>query len=282
MRYGPTTCTNLKKEISQHFWFPAVFSSGQVYFKWYGGFMRKALHAFDHFFVQDRSSKKILGSQGFQNVAVSGDTRFDRVNEILNRDNTLDFMEAFSKNSFCLVAGSSWPEDETILVDYINGSELDISYVIAPHNIKKGHIQKLKASLTKKTVCYSEIQNSMPSEAQVLIVDTIGLLTKIYHYADLAYVGGGFATGLHNTLEPAIFGVPVLIGPDYERFKEVSALVNRGGVIPINNLKQFTEIVGQFFSNDSYRTQTGNINGSFIQQNTGATNQIISHIAQFL
>lgn len=272
----------LKERKIPTFLVSALFSKNQIYFKWYGGFMTNALKAFQHLFVQDEFSKKLLESKGFTNSSVSGDTRFDRVHEILTRDNTLDFMEAFSNNAFCLVAGSTWPEDETILVDFINSSSLPIKYVIAPHNIKEAHINKLKGSLSKKTICYSELEENSYSSFEVLIVDTIGLLTKIYSYADMAYVGGGFATGLHNTLEPAVFGVPVLIGPNYEGFKEVEDLVVRKGVLPIQNLEQFTELVESFFSDRPTLNKIGAINSNYLNKNTGATDLIMRHIEQIL
>ncbi len=278
----PNYLLELKKRKTPTFLISALFSEKQAYFKWYGSFMRKALAAFQHFFVQDETSKILLESKGFQNVSISGDTRFDRVGEILTRDNTLAFMETFTESSFCIVAGSTWPEDETILIDFINKSALDIKYVIAPHNIKGPHIQKLKTALTKKVVCYSEIGIAAVSEAEVLIIDTIGLLTKIYRYAHLAYVGGGFATGLHNTLEPAVFGVPVLIGPNYGGFKEVADLVKLGGIIPIQTPDRFTKQIEKFFSDRTFLKQTGHINKTYIEQNQGATNRIIRHLSQFL
>ena len=156
---------------------------------------------------------------------MSGDTRFDRVYEILERDNQLDFMENFKQSSFCIVGGSTWPEDERIIVPYINESSLNEKFIIAPHNIKSSHIQDLRNSITKKSILFSEHADQNIDDADVLILDTIGILTKIYSYADVAYVGGGFATGLHNTLEPAVFGIPVLIGPNYQGFIEAENLV---------------------------------------------------------
>src|SRR5690606_6546547 len=214
-----------------------------IYFKGYGGFMRKALAAFSHIFVQNSRSVELLRQIGIAHSSLGGDTRFDRVVEILERDNRLKFMEDFKNNSPILVAGSTWPEDEEILVPQINNSTTDLKYVLAPHNIKLGHIDKLRDSIRKKTILYSEIENKNLADFEVLIIDTIGLLTKIYSYAHIAYVGGGFATGLHNTLEPAVFGIPVIIGPRYHGFKEAEDLVDLGGVLVATAIPEYDNLI---------------------------------------
>lgn len=260
----------------------AIFSKRQVFFKPYGGFMRNSLHSFSHFFVQDDTSKTLLQSIGFANSTVSGDTRFDRVYEILNRDNHLDFMEQFKGNQPCLVAGSTWPEDEKILVDYINSSDKGVKFVLAPHKIKPDHIEQLLESISKKTICYSNIDNQNLMDFDVLIVDTIGLLTKIYSYAQMAYVGGGFATGLHNTLEPAVYGIPVVIGPNYKGFKEAKDLVDLKGVLPVSSSSELKTTLDRFLENSDVLEKTGKINSTYITQNVGATPLIMEHIDQIL
>ncbi|RYC50584.1 3-deoxy-D-manno-octulosonic acid transferase [Flagellimonas olearia] len=260
----------------------AIFSKRQVFFKPYGGFMRNSLHSFSHFFVQDDTSKTLLQSIGFANSTVSGDTRFDRVYEILNRDNHLDFMEQFKGNQPCLVAGSTWPEDEKILVDYINSSDKGVKFVLAPHKIKPDHIEQLLESISKKTICYSNIDNQNLMDFDVLIIDTIGLLTKIYSYAQMAYVGGGFATGLHNTLEPAVYGIPVVIGPNYEGFKEAEDLVDLKGVLPVSSSSELKTTLDRFLENPDVLENTGKINSTYITQNVGATPLIMEHIDQIL
>ena len=259
-----------------------VFSKKQVYFKWYGGFMRKSLHTFSHFFVQEDHSKELLKSIGLQNVTVSGDTRFDRVNAILERDNTLDFMEGFKGDSLCFVAGSTWPEDERILVKYINGSTTGIKFVLAPHNIKTAHIENLKTSIDQKVLCYSELTTHTIAHVDVLIVDTIGLLTKIYSYADLTYVGGGFATGLHNTLEPAVFGVPVIFGPKYHNFKEAADLVNLKGGLSVKDQNEFDTTMERLLNDPELAIQIGNGNIQYIQRKIGATNTIMQYIGNLI
>lgn len=260
----------------------AIFSKRQIFFKWYGSFMRKSLNAFQHFFVQNSTSKELLKSIGHNNTTISGDTRFDRVAKIMAQNNQLDFMEAFKNDSFCLVAGSTWPEDEEILVDYINSAESPTKFVIAPHNIKPAHIEKLKSSISKKVVLFSEMDNKEVAGFEVLIVDTIGLLTKIYSYADVAYVGGAFATGLHNTLEPATFGIPIIIGPKFEGFKEAEDLVDKKGIQVITNYTEFNNLMNRFTIDIDFRKETGAINSLYVNENRGATSLIFDHIKTFL
>ncbi|MDZ7612394.1 MAG: glycosyltransferase N-terminal domain-containing protein [Flavobacteriaceae bacterium] len=203
-----------------------IFRPDQAFFKFYGGWMRSSLKSFDHFFVQNENSKVLLNQIDIKNVTVSGDTRFDRVFAIAQQDNHLDFIQRFVGDKYTLVAGSTWPRDEELLVSYINESlEPDDKFIIAPHNINEKAIQELKNSVKKETILFSEKDRS--ENAQVFIIDTIGILTKIYSYADLAYVGGGFGkSGIHNVLEPAVFGCPLVIGPNYQKFQEAADLVN--------------------------------------------------------
>lgn len=260
----------------------AIFSNKQVFFKPWGGFMRKSLKAITHFFLQDSNSQELLNGIGFNNTTVSGDTRFDRVSEILKRDNQLNFMENFKKEGLCLVAGSTWPEDEEILIDYINNTPENLKFVLAPHTIKPSHISKIKNGITKKSICYSALQNEDLSKMQVLIIDTIGLLTKIYSYADIAYVGGAFATGLHNTLEPAVYGVPVLIGPDYHGFKEAEELVENKGILVIKDRTGFESTMNLLVSNSNFRRGTGKINSNYIKENVGATEDVMALVKTIL
>ncbi|MGS0525158.1 3-deoxy-D-manno-octulosonic acid transferase [Zobellia nedashkovskayae] len=220
----------------------------------------------------------MLESIGIKNAHVSGDTRLDRVSEILDRDNTLDFMEAFKNDKLCFVAGSTWPEDETILIDHINHAPKNLKYVLAPHTIKKDKILGLARAFTKKTTLYSKIDSNNLRDYDVLIIDNIGLLTRIYSYADIAYVGGGFSTGLHNTLEPAVFGIPVIIGPNYDGFKEAEDLVKQKGIYPIKDQWTFGELLKKFLDSPDFRKKTGEINATYISKNKGASQEIINHI----
>jgi 3-deoxy-D-manno-octulosonic-acid transferase len=235
--------------------------------------------------VQNESSKKLLQSIGFNNVKISGDTRFDRVVSILERDNSLDFIEQFRGSSPALgktitvVIGSSWPKDENLLVNYINNAPDNVKFIIAPHNIKSEQIQELKNSITKKTILFSKKENQNLSEFQIFIIDTIGILTKIYSYADIAYVGGGFGTaGLHNILEPATFGVPIIIGPNYSNFAEAIALVHQEGCVSVSNSNELYETLDNLISNEDIRHEKGHICATFVQMNKGATEIILKHL----
>ena len=281
--YWPNYLNELKKQQIKTYLISGILRENQAFFKWYGGFYRNALKTFDYFFVQNESSKTLLQSIGFNNVKVSGDTRFDRVVSILERDNSLDFIEQFKDNKTTIVIGSSWPKDESLLVNYINQSSDDVKFIIAPHNIKQEQIQELKNAITKKIVLFSENVETRHAlslqEYSVFIIDTIGILTKIYSYADIAYVGGGFGNpGVHNILEPATFGVPVVIGPNYSHFAEATALVNMEGCISIQNQIQLNEAFDLLLHNEDERLEKGHICSTFVQMNKGATQTIINHI----
>ena len=254
------------------------FGKDQVFFKWYGSFMRKALMRFSHFFVQDKGSKELLQGLGLTNITLSGDTRFDRVYEILQRDNSLNFMGNFKGDGLCFVLGSTWPEDEALLIPYLQEAPEDLKFVIAPHNIKDDHLNALKNAIKGDTILYSETEKRDPSMFRILILDTIGLLTKVYSYADIAYVGGGFATGLHNTLEPAVFGIPVLTGPQFHGFKEAEDLVELGGIRVITNKESFSETVSELIRDSQSRERKGKINLNYVTSRTGATKKIMDYI----
>jgi 3-deoxy-D-manno-octulosonic-acid transferase len=256
-----------------------IFRENQAFFKWYGSFYRKALNSFDYFFVQNESSKKLVQQLGFQNVSVSGDTRFDRVVSILERNNHLDFIEKFKNNTLTIVIGSSWPKDEELLVNFINQSTENIKFIIAPHNIKSDQILELQKSITKKSILFSEKESKNVGEYDIFIINTIGILTKIYSYADIAYVGGGYGNpGVHNLLEPATFGIPIVIGPNYSHFAEATALVNMEGCISVSNQNELNDAFSNLISNDDVRHEKGHICNTFVQMNKGATDKILSYI----
>jgi len=260
-----------------------IFRENQAFFRWYGGFYKNALKTFDYFFVQNESSKKLLQSIGYNNVKVSGDTRFDRVVSILERNNSLDFIEQFKDNTTTIVIGSSWPKDEAIVVNFINQTNENVKFIIAPHNIRSEQIQELKNSIIKKTVLFSGKENENLADFEVFIIDTIGILTKIYSYADIAYVGGGFVNkGLHNILEPATFGIPIIIGPYYSHFAEATALINLEGCISISNQIQLNNSFENLISNEDIRHEKGHICETFVQMNIGATEVILRHISNNL
>ncbi|CAL2101309.1 3-deoxy-D-manno-octulosonic acid transferase [Tenacibaculum sp. 190130A14a] len=282
--FWPNLLQELKNTNTSTLLISGIFRKKQSFFKSYGSFMKNKLSAFNHFFVQNEESKKLLNSINFNNVTVSGDTRFDRVYEILQQDNTLDFIEDFKNNKYTLVAGSTWKEDEELLVDYINNTtSTDEKFIIAPHNIKLNQIKELTSSLSKKTVLFSEKDNVNLKEFQVFIIDTIGLLTKIYAYGDIAYVGGGLATGLHNILEPATYGIPVVFGGNkYQKFKEANDLLELGSATIVTNKIELTTTFASIKNDNELRFKMGNTNQQYIKNNVGATQKILTHLKDIL
>jgi len=278
----PNYLNELKRRKIPTLLISGIFNSDQIYFKWYGRFMRNALSQFSHYFVQDTNSETLLRSVGLSEISVSGDTRFDRVNEILGRDNRLNFMEKFKKDHICLVMGSTWPEDEALLTQWLPNVPENVRIVIAPHDIKKEHLQALRKSLPQDSVNYTEAGEAELLSCRFLVLDTIGILTKVYSYADIAYVGGGFATGLHNTLEPAVFGIPVITGPNFQGFKEAEAMVELGGISVIENSESFADTLGKLLEDESVRKRQGAINSDYIIAQKGATEKIINYIATHL
>lgn len=277
--YWPNYLNELRKLKTPTYLISGIFRENQMFFKWYGGFYRKALETFTYFFVQNESSKKLLLELGKTNVAVSGDTRFDRVAAILEKDNSLDFIETFKNDTLTIVVGSSWPKDESLLVDYINQTSEKVKFIIAPHNIKAEQIQDLKNSISKKTILFSEKETENLANFDVFIIDTIGILTKIYSYADIAYVGGGFGNpGVHNILEPATFGVPIVIGPNFSHFAEATALVNMDGCISISDKNSLFDAFSNLITNNDIRHEKGHICSTFVQMNKGATAIIMNNI----
>lgn len=269
----------LKKLKIPTYLISGIFRDNQMFFKWYGGFYRKALETFTYFFVQNEDSKIKIETIGFHNVIVSGDTRFDRVNTILDRDNTLEFIETFKNNQPTIVIGSSWPKDESLLTEYINQAPSNVKFIIAPHNIKTEQIENLKNAITKKTVLFSEKENKNLAEYTVFIIDTVGLLTKIYSYGTIAYVGGGFGNpGIHNILEPATFGIPIVIGPNYSKFAEAIELVHLGGCMVISSKGELKQTFNHMLSDKNFLEEKGRICKSYIQDNKGATNTILKSI----
>ena len=259
-----------------------IFRESQAFFKWFGGWMRKALKTFSYFFVQDKKSKKLLNSIGINNVEMSGDTRFDRVFEITQQNNQLGFITEFVDEKHVVVCGSTWKEDEELLVNYINNeASSDEKFIIAPHNIKPKDIETLRKSINKKVVLFSEKEGKSLNNFQVFIVDTIGILTKIYSYASVAYVGGGYTkSGVHNTLEPATYGVPILIGPNYFKFKEAVELVEQNACIVVDNSQKLSLHLKKFFSDEIERQKVGDRSLDYVTSRTGSTTKILKYLKQ--
>jgi len=275
----PNYLRALKTEAIKTLLISANFRKDHIHFKWYGGLMRNALNSFSHIFVQDEVSKTILKSIGLNEVTVSGDTRFDRVSNQLKVDNNVPLIDEFKNHKLCLVAGSTWPEDEAIITNYINSTSNDIKFIIAPHNIKKKQIHQLLDSLKVKSILYSGIEGQELSDFKVLIIDSIGLLSKLYSFADIAYVGGAIGTtGLHNTLEPAIFEAPIVIGTNHEKFPEARNMIAKGGMFEISDTESLKNIIDNLSENEVFRKESGNKNLEYIKENQGAVVRIMDYI----
>jgi 3-deoxy-D-manno-octulosonic-acid transferase len=279
--FWPNYLFELKKKSIPTILVSGLFRKDQVFFKFYGGFMRRTLNSFSHFFVQDQLSKNLLEQLKISQVSVSGDTRFDRVSDQLSVNNELDFMALFKQDLFCLICGSTWPKDESILINYINNFSNNTKFIIAPHEVNNLRIESLKKKLKVKTVLYSEREKYNISDYQVLIIDTVGLLTKVYSYADVAYIGGGIgmgANGLHNILEAATFGVPIIIGKNYTNFPEAKKLKKLNGLFSVASPQEFIDIFNQLKTDAPFCEKTGLISKNFILNNRGATDIILNYL----
>ncbi len=278
--FWPNYLNELKKRKIKTFLISGIFRKNQLFFKWYGGYLKKALNAFTHFFVQDETSNQLLKSINFNNITVSGDTRFDRVFEITQQNNHLQFIQEFVNNSYTVVAGSTWKDDEDLLVNYINTkASKNEKFIIAPHNINSDAIKELKASIHKKVVMFSEKERQNIAEFQVFIVDTIGILTKIYSCANVAYVGGGFTkSGVHNVLEPATFGIPIVIGPNYFKFNEAKDLIKNEACFVVDNSQKLSVLLNEFFQQKTKREQAGKNALNYVKNKTGATAKILNYL----
>ncbi|SFJ11382.1 3-deoxy-D-manno-octulosonic acid transferase [Myroides guanonis] len=278
--YWPNYLNALKTRKIETYLVSGIFRPNQVFFKWYGGFYRKALYAFTHFFVQNEKSELLLQRLKHTNITIVGDTRFDRVSQILENDNKLEFLDEFtsSKTIPTIVIGSSWPEDHLLLTEYINNTSKKTKFIIAPHNIKETEITDLVSKLKVPNILYSERSDKNIEDYKVFIIDTYSLLTKAYSYADIAYIGGGFGTGIHNILEAATFGVPVIIGPNYKKFQEAKDLISLKGCFVVHDAEEMKFQFDYFLDNKADRIKTASINSSFILKNKNATDKIINHI----
>jgi 3-deoxy-D-manno-octulosonic-acid transferase len=263
-----------KKEIPLYL-ISGIFRKNQTFFKWYGGFYQQILGFISYFFVQNEESKTLLKSLGITQVVVSGDTRFDRVAEHAKNKKELKEIEAFCGSSKVLVAGSTWPADEELLKSIIE-SYTDWKCIIAPHEISEANLQHLEKQLAGKTIRYSNLKVHKSTLPQVLIMDNIGLLSSLYAYGTIAYIGGGFGKGIHNTLEAAAFGLPVIFGPRYEKFQEAKDLIEAKAGFSIS---QQTELESCF---KLLKADTKNSAGAkakaYVDSHTGATAQILKKI----
>ena len=256
------------------------FRAQQAFFKPWGNSYRKLLKEFKHLFVQNEQSLRLLHQIGISQVSISGDTRYDRVGATKT---PLPFMETFVGNRKCIVAGSTWPEDEAVLFDAIEQTPNDWCWLIAPHEINEEKIKVLMPKLPQGSLRYTQTNESERQDCQVLVLDTVGILSRCYAYGSIAYVGGGMGTsGLHNILEPASEGIPIVIGKNYQKFPEAKALIKLGGVISISAADDFKKQLTELMQNDALRTEKGKENAVFVRQNQGATQKTLSLLNQTL
>lgn len=264
---------NLRRRNIETYIVSAIFREGQVFFKWYGGIFREGLKAFRTLFVQNEESKELLAGIGFKNVVVAGDTRFDRVSDIAKAAKQLPIVKAFANKEKTLVVGSSWAPDEDLLCRWINGHK-EYKMIIAPHHVEESRIKEIEERLTRKSVRYTECKGVEDvAGADVLIINTIGLLSSIYQYGAVAYIGGGFGVGIHNTLEAAVWGMPVVFGPNYHKFKEAKELIACNGGFSITNYEEMENAMQKAFSEPEY----GKIAANYVKSKIGAADLIIDN-----
>lgn len=262
----------------------ALFRENAIFFKSYGGFHRGMLRCFTHIFVQDPESKDRLSPIiPATKITVAGDTRFDRVAEIASGFEPIPAIAAFvHQHPLVLVAGSTWPDDEKKLATYLKSNNSKITLIIAPHEVNGDHIKEIK-SLFPAALLFSRLKEAPGLRSNVLIIDNIGMLSRLYYYADIAYIGGGFnKSGIHNTLEAAVFGKSVLFGPNYQKFAEARTLIKNGGAFSYNTNYQLIKILNKLEANRDFRQESGVKAGQFVSENTGATHIILSYICENL
>lgn len=255
----------------------SIFRKDQIFFKWYGGSYRKVLKNFDHLFVQNETSKRFLAKIGVNKVTVVGDTRFDRVLEIRRQAKDLPLVERFKGDSLTLVAGSSWPPDEDLFIEYFNNHP-EMKLIIAAHVIDENHLVEIISKLKRPYVRYSKANEKNVQEADCLIIDCFGLLSSIYRYGEIAYVGGGFGAGIHNILEAAVYGMPVIFGPRYHKFMEAQELLNAKGAFSIRTFEELKPLLDRMLQEPAYLKEVGGNADDYVKSRLGASESILSMI----
>ncbi|MCX6322530.1 MAG: 3-deoxy-D-manno-octulosonic acid transferase [Bacteroidia bacterium] len=257
----------------------AIFRPEQHFFKWYGSFFRDMLRKFERIFVQDQRSLDLLSGIGLENISLAGDTRFDRVVQITSTARDIPQLEQFRGGEKLFLAGSSWRQDEEIIAQYINKFAGKMKWVFAPHEIDKPNIERLEKLFNIKHVRFSEF-NEAAADARVLIIDNIGMLSSAYKYAYIAAIGGGFGKGIHNILEPACWGIPVMFGPKHKKFREAVDLINENGAMSFDSFGNFSSILDRWLTNELFYLISAKAAVDYINNNTGATGKILQKILQ--
>jgi 3-deoxy-D-manno-octulosonic-acid transferase len=257
----------------------AIFREKQIFFKFYGGFFREILSCVTHFYLQDQNSAQLLKSIGFNNYTITGDTRFDSVSQIAK--NKKDFPEIlkFKQENNLFIGGSTWPEDEELIAKFIKSYPSNWKFIFAPHEISENKLVALEGLLNQKSIRYSKIDDHTDIAAlKILIIDNIGLLSSLYAYADIAFIGGGFGAGIHNTLEAAAWGLPVIFGPNYQKFDEAKSLIEKKAGFGISNFEELEQVLTNLIKDSGFRKTTGQLAKDFVEQNIGATQKIMQEV----
>jgi 3-deoxy-D-manno-octulosonic-acid transferase len=273
--------TGLQKRNTPVLLISGIFRPGQPFFTWYGLVWQQMLHCFTLLFVQNEASKALLGTIGISDkVMVTGDTRFDRVLQLAAQAEEIPAIAAFCSGSRVLVAGSTWEEDEAELIHYVRAHP-EIKFIIAPHEINAANLQDVKKEF-KGAVFYSDLSSKeVAADTHILIIDNIGMLSRLYRYADIAYIGGGFGSdGVHNVLEAAVYGKPVVFGPEYEKYIEAEGLVDCGGAFSIENALELEKLMNRLLADAAALTAAGKSAGDFVQQHSGAAKNIVGYIQE--
>ncbi|RVT98265.1 3-deoxy-D-manno-octulosonic acid transferase [Mucilaginibacter limnophilus] len=270
---------NLHKRQIPLYIISGIFRPEQVFFKWYGGLHRRILGFVSHFFLQDDNSKRLLQGIGINNATVSGDTRFDRVWANAQNPKPLLEIAAFAGDSKVFICGSTWPADEQLLAHLIT-KHPSYKFIFAPHEVEEARVAELAASLQVHQVLrYSHIvESTVLDEYNVLIIDNIGMLSSLYQYGHISYIGGGFGVGIHNTLEAAAFGLPVIFGPNYSRFKEAKDLIPLHAGFSINNENELETVAGKLINDETFYALASQNAAEYVERQKGATEMILAHI----
>ena len=261
-----------------------IFRPGQIFFKWYGGLHRKILGFVNYFFVQDERSKQLLLRIGISNVTVSGDTRFDRVWENALHPKQIPAINEFKNDHKIFIAGSTWPEDEKLVAGLVTQYP-NWKFIFAPHEVSEEKVNKLVGLLPDASaIRYSQISNltSQISNLKIIVIDNIGILSSVYQYGDIAFIGGGFGAGIHNTLEAAAFGLPVIFGPNYTKFKEAHDLIDLKAGFSIGDESELKAITGKLINDDVFYDTSSKETAAYVKAHTGATMTIIKRITNIV
>ena len=273
--FWPNYLSELKRRHIPTYIIAAIFRRNQIFFKWYGAAYRRCLYTFEHLFVQDEESRKLLAKYKINDVTVCGDPRFDRVCAIAQEAKNLPIIEQFTYGAPTLIAGSTWPVDEDMLIRYVKENNYACKLVLVPHETDKRHLHHIYQALRGRYVRYTEATPRNVEMANCLVVDTVGILSSIYRYGTVAYIGGGFGVGIHNTLEAAVYGMPVVFGPNYHKFREARQLIECRGGFSVKNYKTLKKTLDEAFEHSK---EYGENAKNYVQGNKGATDVIYNRI----